>query len=769
MNWFYPRIAAAACSIIFLPAIANAQLVPTRNTVVELTATTQASAPHITLAWDAEPTATSLSVWRRPPGTATWTLLANLPVTDTTFADSSALPGVMYEYRVKRHVPQPPPVRADADQFGIIAAAHDLPLTENRGRVVVVVDNTMTSPLAAELAQLRTNLAGDGWTVRYHTSARQSVGFDDETSGAARLAELTALKSLIASEYTAAPSSTRAVFLLGRLPVPFSGVIVPDGHDETAIVIDNHKGAWPADGYYADIDGVWTDTTKNYTQTPAVPRRHNVPGDGKFDQNVYPSALELELGRVDLADMTTVPSGVNEATLLQRYLQRDHLFRHNAGRFQDVPRRALIEDQFGVYQDFDQTLQVHTYEPFAASGWRNGIAWFGSANTNLLRWEDEIYENKYLFAYGCGGGSYDGASGVAYNSTLANNDSYAVFTMLLGSYFGEWSYPNCFLRAPLAGKAGSMGLTCEWAGRPHYYHMHMALGETIGHGTRISQNNSSGNFDPVGHNREVHMALMGDPTLRLHGVSPVSAVVANYSSAQNQVALSWAASSDAAVLGYHVFRSLNPDGPFTRITGVPATSAIPHGSPISGTNFTDASPISGHANHYFVRAVKREVSASGSYFNMSTGIPANASVPNYAFTNWQTSHGLSGTVLPSDDSDADGLSLLLEYALGGNPINSSGATLPAATITSGSLAIGFSRKITNSDLTLTVQAADSPSGPWTDLARSVNGETMTPIAPAAVVNETGAGPTRSVVVQDIFPLNDPAHPRRFMRLHVAQP
>ena len=600
-----------------LSVSAWAQLIPSRDTVVELTAATQAVVPHITLSWDAEANATSLSVARRLPGATSWTVLADLTVTETNYADATALPGTLYEYRVKRVVPQPQPVRADSEQFGTVSSAYNLPLFENRGRVIVVVDGTLATALAAELAQLRTDLAGDGWTVVYRESARQTVGIDATGSGAARFAEVNALKQLIRSDYDASPANTRAVFLIGRLPIPFSGVIVPDGHDADHAVIDNHEGAWAADGYYADMDGVWTDTVKNWTLTPAIPRRHNVPGDGKFDQDVFPSALELEIGRVDFADMTDVPSGVSEVELMRHYLERDHLFRLNAGRFQDVPRRALIEDQFGVYQGFDTVLQQPIYEPFAASGWRNGIAWFGRADTNLLRWENEIYFNKYLFAYGCGGGSYDGASGVAYNSNLANNDCFAVFTMLLGSYFGEWSYPNSFLRAPLAGTAGSMGLTCEWAGRPHFYHMQMALGETVGHGTRLSQNNVDGNYDPVGEKPGVHMSLMGDPTLRLHSVSPVSAVTASYVGQTRTVNLAWTNSPDGAVLGYHVFRSANPSGPFTRITS----------SPIPSATTTDTSPLAGKTNHYFVRAVKREVSASGSYFNMSTGIPASVSVP----------------------------------------------------------------------------------------------------------------------------------------------
>lgn len=67
---------------------ACAQIIPARDTVVELTAAT-----HITLAWDAEANATSLSVWRRLPGATAWTLLADLATSAPSYADVTALPG----------------------------------------------------------------------------------------------------------------------------------------------------------------------------------------------------------------------------------------------------------------------------------------------------------------------------------------------------------------------------------------------------------------------------------------------------------------------------------------------------------------------------------------------------------------------------------------------------------------------------------------------------------------------------------------------------
>ena len=69
------------------------------------------------------------------------------------------------------------------------------------------------------------------------------------------------------------------------------------------------------------------------------------------------------------------------------------------------------------------------------------------------------------------------------------NDSLSsVFTMLFGSYFGDWNYQNAFLRMPLT--QGNT-LTNAWAARPNWHFYHMAMGENIGYSTKLTQNTSS--------------------------------------------------------------------------------------------------------------------------------------------------------------------------------------------------------------------------------------------------------------------------------------
>ena len=125
---------------------------------------------------------------------------------------------------------------------GYVYAGINAPLTENRGKVLLLVDNTFTTALSAELSRLEQDLVGDGWTV-----VRRDISRNDTPAN---------IKSLIKSEYNADPTNLQSVFLFGHVPVPYSGNLCPDGHDDNN---GRHKGAWAADVYYADMHGTWTD------------------------------------------------------------------------------------------------------------------------------------------------------------------------------------------------------------------------------------------------------------------------------------------------------------------------------------------------------------------------------------------------------------------------------------------------------------------------------------------------------------------------------
>jgi autotransporter-associated beta strand protein len=120
------------------------------------------------------------------------------------------------------------------------------------------------------------------------------------------------------------------------------------------------------------------------------------------------------------------------------------------------------------------------------------------------------------------------------------------------------------------------------------------------------------------------------------------------------------------------------------------------------------------------------------------------------------------------DGDKDGLSNLLEYALGSDPNASTAASAPQVSVTGNKLRITFQRNTAASDIQLIVTASDSLSGPWTPIASSVNGAAFTVLAAGATVQEQGSSTLRTVQAEDIYIIPDPAHPKRFMRLEVQR-
>lgn len=538
------------------------------DAAVQVSATvSKTPVPTITLAWPANAASTGFTVYRKAYSATTWgTPLASLPGTATGYPDATVSIGVAYEYWVAS--------AGTAFGTGYLAAGIELPLVEARGKVILVVDATFTTTLASELSRLERDLEGDGWTVLRHDVGRTDA--------------VPSVKALIHADYAADPTNVKSVFLFGHVPVPYSGAIAPDGHPD-------HYGAWPADMYYGDMDGVWTDTF-DYTSTVAG-RQHNAPGDGKFDQSSAPSSIELQVGRVDLANMPAF-APKTELDLLRQYLNKDHNFRQ---RLVTAQRRGLIDDNFGYFGG----------EAFAASGWRTFAAFFGAANVHALDWFTTLATQSYLWAYGCGGGWYQGAGGVGSTSNFAATDTQAIFTMLFGSYFGDWDTQDNFLRAPLA--TPTYGLTDAWSGRPHWFFHHMGMGETTGYSTKVTQNNSgtyAGGYGP-----EIHIALMGDPTLRMHVLAPPSALQATPGS--TTTLLQWAPSPDP-VLGYDVYRLTGPAGPLVRVNGPLVT----------GTSYTAPSSA---GETWAVRAVHLETSGGGTYFNASQAVFADTVPPPASF------------------------------------------------------------------------------------------------------------------------------------------
>lgn len=591
---------------------------------VQVSAVGSESPNKITLSWPTDtvpnytsPTPSSFNVYRKAVTDTSWTLLTTTPLagTATSYEDANGIAvGTAYDYKVVK-------AYSGANGYGYVRAGIKVPLVEARGKVLLITGLTATeeSSLATELARLVDDLVGDGWIV-----ARQNFLPTDSVAN---------VKTYITNAYNADPTNVKAVFLLGRVPVPYSGLWTsdagnraPDGH----YAPDDHSGAWPADVYYGVIGGSWTDTgasinAKAYpeggTNSSGAPGRlSNVPGDGKFDQKQIPAPVVLQVGRVDFTGMVGQDSWdppnqlsfPSPTELLRRYLNKEHAYRQGQIAIQ---RRAIVYDGLGVRQG----------EAMAASGFRSFAPIVGAAQVRNLMSETNDTQGTWYPIVSSSGGDYllswIGGSGSSYgvngpgsprtgdvqtiHRDVVNGDVRTAFNLMLGSWFGDWDQPNDFMRAFLA--TPTYGLAAMWSGRPHWFLHPLGLGETLGFCTQLTQNNTTGYENQVNnYANNVHIALMGDPTLRLFPVAPPTAVTV--SSGSGNAVVSWTASTEPTLAGYHVYRASSSAGPFTRVT----TSLV------TGTSFTHTGAPSGAAT-YLVRAVKLETTASGTYYNPSQG------------------------------------------------------------------------------------------------------------------------------------------------------
>jgi len=562
--------AVSVAAMLFVCSV-HAQFRATENFSVEVSAVVQAEPPQILLNWVADTNAISYQLRRKRPSDAGWGASQTLPGSSTAFLDQAASVGEAFEYQIIKQA-QP-----NYTGYGYILAGIQAPLQDDRGKLILLVSQSSLAGLQGELDLLEQDLVGDGWQVLRH----------DIPAGMAP-AEI---KQIIQSDYAADPAAVQALFLLGNITVPYSGDIFPDGHE-------NHRGAWPADVYYADVDGVWTDNSVISTNAERQ-INWNLPGDGKFDQSWPPSPVELMVGRVDLSNLTDFANKTpsrSEQDLLRAYLAKNHAFRH---RLFTAERRALVCDIF-----FDKGD-----DPIAGSAWRNYVAYFGRQNIVNAGWDEyfpKATATSFLCAYGSGGGSYTYAQGIGSADEFALQNLQVVFAMFTGSYFGDWNNESNFLRSSLG--SGTV-LTAIYAGFPHIIAHRMALGGSVGEAIRLTQNNPErGTYPPYNPHTaaEVHISLLGDPTLRLHPVIPPSNVTVGISN--GGIVLNWAASADSSLAGYHVYRATSASGPFVRITG---------NNPLPGLSFFDDPPAGRYV--YMVRAIKLESSASGTYFNASQG------------------------------------------------------------------------------------------------------------------------------------------------------
>lgn len=145
-------------------------------------------------------------------------------------------------------------------------------------------------------------------------------------------------------------------------------------------------------------------------------------------------------------------------------------------------------------------------------------------------------------------------------------------------------------------------------------------------------------------------------------------------------------------------------------------------------------------------------------------------VPDPPFTSWRKQEFGGEWQDPERagetmDPDGDGAVNLLEYALGGKPLDgSSRGSAPVARVEGDWIEFRFRRDPGRNDIDLTIQGTEDPAGPWKDLAVATGGATAVPSAAGVTVEEQAAGGAFDVVVREPY---DPLLPARFLRLEVS--
>ena len=234
--------------------------------------------------------------------------------------------GQIYQYQVQS--------RSGKERLRDLAVGYALPANVHPGTILILVDETLAPQLQVELELYSRTLEREGWQVLVDQAPRH-----DDRDWSRNPPLISRVKGLVQSHLSHQIHQTRLLLLLGHVSVPYSGFRALDGHTRPQ---DDHRGAWPCDVYYGDLDGVWTDhSVSHMNQTSRF--NSNLPGDGKFDQDLTPTLLEVGVGRIDFANMPSLlesrlvrsdkKQSNLEIKLLKEYLGKNILYRNKRLNF----------------------------------------------------------------------------------------------------------------------------------------------------------------------------------------------------------------------------------------------------------------------------------------------------------------------------------------------------------------------------------------------------------------------------------------------------
>jgi hypothetical protein len=548
----------------------------------------------LNLAWKSKTNAL-LNVKRRPVGETNWSWLPG--AFGTNFLDTNITVGQRYEYNLNSGFLASIGVR---EPFGNQMTAAVLgSAIESRGKVLLLVDESLQAALQPELNTFITNLVGDGWSVLSTNVPRHVDDYSSTEAFATNWFNITnRIAPAIRSQYALFSNQLKHILVIGHVTIPYTGEQADDGHTSASMPYGSHRGPWASDLYYSDIDGVWSDT-RTITDSSFLENR-NSPGDGKLDDDYIPAntngvaEAEMTVARIDFARLPAFAE--SETELLKRYLRKNAHYRHKQLSYE--PGAMSAELLFG----FINLLIPHQIAAETAS------------KLSALKPHDlgDVFAvtNSVVLAAQSGPGYVDRINDArpnmqttaqfAANATAPNS----AFYLLRSSFMQDWNLENNFMRAVLTPTNG--GLAAGWFMSTGAWRIDpLAAGLELGSGWRETV---STRIKPLWGGQSARATqILGDSTLRYPVLAPPSGLTGVR--ANNLVNLTWAASPETNCT-YNIYRSAN---------GITSQFIRLNSGPLTTTSFSE--PIISRAPQlYMVRALKVTENGSGSFTNLSQGV-----------------------------------------------------------------------------------------------------------------------------------------------------
>jgi len=201
--------------------------------------------------------------------------------------------------------------------------------TDQRGAMAIIVNADLRSGIQTSLDRYVSDLAADGYQAELITA---SGGTPEE------------FRAFLLTQYQ---QGMQGAVLIGDLPIAWYETYCWDPVDHET---------FPCDLYYMDLDGLWEDTDS----------------DGMYDSHSGDVDPEIWIGRLTASPMTIY--GADEATLLNNYFLKNHLYR--IGQLPLADRALLyIDDDWQYSHEYwgddigmaysDRTVVFDPYETVA--------------------------------------------------------------------------------------------------------------------------------------------------------------------------------------------------------------------------------------------------------------------------------------------------------------------------------------------------------------------------------------------------------------------